>query len=225
MRATRQQRYARSKKVWSALKDTQHFRVCLGLLFLIVLGACVMSSCGGSGQTTYPGGWTDAQQNTFAFNLAQDIVTYRHQIHDPRAVNYGFAYMEITTPDGTVGSTRPEIPYVGMNSQKGPLNDTHSENKLKGWARLKLRKLGRQPQGTVINLLIFTQVQVCDACSDAVGTWARELQQDAGGPGITVNLYIWEQKQFLPAQPDRYSVQSQSDVVFGVSASTSALIP
>src|SRR6266852_1821632 len=211
-------RHKLSKKAYGVLHVTmhaQHFLVCLGflLLLLLLVSSCSAPTFGGSGQTTYPG-WSNAQQNQIALDLAQDVVKYRHQINEKRSVNYGLAYMEVTVPGGSARPFRPQIPYVGMDSPTGPLNDTHSENKLKGWALRELRNVGRLPNGIVVNLLIFTQVRVCDACAGAVGTWASQLQQAAGGTGITVNVYIWQQKRLMPSQPDGYPIRSQRDVVF-----------
>lgn len=170
----------------------------------------------GVGGSAHAGRWSDARQRQVAFDLAQAVQAYRTRIHERRRINYGDALLEAT---GISRSFRPPNPFDGMDSPSGAINDTHSETKLKGWALATIRKnLQNLPAGSVINVLIFTQVKVCPDCRRNIQQWATQLQQ-AAPPGITVFLFIWQQTNFAIDHPDQTPVNSPNDVELAVSRS------
>lgn len=163
------------------------------LIILAALGAIYfylipfLASSGVGGNNPSSGGWSAAQQQQIAFTLAQQVQDYRQRIYEARRINYGDAYL---TASGIAQPFRPKQPVEGMNAPNPPQNDTHSETMLKGWALYIIRKnLQSLPSGSVINILIFTQVKVCPDCRRDIQTWAKQLQQ-AASTGVVVNLYI-----------------------------------
>src|SRR5205823_3414361 len=151
-----------------------------------------------------------------AFDLAQNVQNYRHRINERRRINYGDAYIEAS---GITSPFRPPNPFDGMDSPSGAKNDTHSEAKLKGWALTTIRRnLQQLPNGSTINVLIFTQVKTCPDCRRNVQAWAKQLQQ-VTPPSVIVYLYIWQQANFDIDHPDQTLVTSPSDVEPAVSGS------
>lgn len=207
------------------LEPKQSQRFWWVLLILIASLACIylyvipfLASKGGSSNTgnTNSHSWSDTQQRQIAFNLAQNIQSYRQHINERRRINYGDAYLDAT---GITTPFRPPNPFDGMDSPIGAKNDTHSEAKLKGWALATIRKnLQNLPSGSVIRVLIFTQVKMCPDCRKAVPTWVKQLQQVAP-TGVTVYLYIWQQTNFDIDHPDHTPVKSQNDIEPTISAS------
>lgn len=142
------------------------------LIFIVLYGLPALSSISNEQPNA---GWSEGQQREIAFELAQNIESYRNKINEKRRINYGDAYMSATA---TSTIFRPPIPFDGMNSPLGAKNDTHSEAKLKGWALTTIRKnLQNLPSGSTINVLIFTQVKVCPVCRASIQQWANQLNK------------------------------------------------
>ncbi len=187
------------------------------LLIIIASLACIyfyiipfLASAGaGSAKGSSASQWSPAQQQSIAFTLAQSVQNYRLRINERRRINYGDAFMQIA---GTTQQFRPPNPFDGMDAPSGPRNSLHSEAKLKGWALATLRsKLQHLPTGSVINILIFTQVKVCPDCRGELQAWATQLQQVAPS-GVTIFLYIWQQTDFDIDHPDHTPVTSLSQI-------------
>lgn len=192
------------------------------LIIIAALGAIYfylipfLASSGGGSKNNASSAWSAAQQRQIAFQLAQNVQDYRQRIHEGRRINYGDAILQAS---GIAQPFRPKQPMPGMNAPNPPQNDTHSENMLKGWALYTIRKsLQQLPAGSVINLLIFTQVKVCPDCRRDIQTWAKQLQQ-AAPAGVSVNLSIWQQTNFDIDHPDQTPVRSPDEVEFAVSSS------
>jgi hypothetical protein len=86
----------------------------------------------GSAGNSFSDGWSASQQRQIALTLAQNVQRYRQSIHEQRCINYGDALL-VTT--GIKPPFRLQQTYEGMDSKSGAKNDTHSETRLKGWAR------------------------------------------------------------------------------------------
>ena len=203
-----QPRQEQSQRFWSVLLI---LIALLGFVYFYIIPFLSSSHTGSDG-------WSDTQQRQIAFDLAQNVQSYRQQLNEHRRINYGDAYLEAT---GIATPFRPPNPFDGMDSPSGAKNDTHSEAKLKGWALATIRRsLQSLPSGSIINVLIFTQVKTCPECRKAVPTWVQQLRQVAPS-GVRVNLYIWQQTNFNIDHPDQTPVRSSSDVEPAVSASAS----
>lgn len=192
------------------------------LIILAALGAIYfylipyLASSSNENQGNASKGWSIERQRQIAFTLAQNVQGYRQRIHEGRRINYGDASLVAT---GIEQPFRPKQPAAGMNAPNPPQNDTHSETTLKGWAIYTIRKsLQNLPAGSVINLLIFTQVKVCPDCRRDIQTWAKQLQQVAP-TGVIVNVAIWQQTNFDIDHPEQTPVESPNGVEFAVSSS------
>lgn len=138
------------------------------LILLAVLGFTYFYVLPFLSSHTGSDGWSETQRRQIAFDLAQNVQRYRHQLNERRRINYGDASLEAT---GVATPFRPPNPFDGMDSPSGAKNDTHSEAKLKGWALATIRRsLQTLPSGSIINVLIFTQVKTCPECRKAVPT-------------------------------------------------------
>lgn len=161
----------------------------------------------------------DSQQE--AFQLAQDTQAYRMKLFQQgRSIknNLGYASITITYTDGTKARR-----YVQLTSDGSPLPfagydpyTSHSEFFAHGWVKGTLRSL--RQSGTAlthvasVDIVIFSQVRVCDDCRKAMVGWLREFKVDAGTDAVS--LTIWQlTRGFDPAKLQQgRSVTSPSDV-------------
>lgn len=143
----------------------------------------------------------DAQQE--AFLLAQQAEQKRQAV--PFAGNYANAFFLVCFTDTSRPSVRDGVrPVQGFYDKTNPVASwkTHSEQGVYTFLRLKMGGLGIDPaQILALDVVIFSQVRVCDPCQQSMINWQAGLRLAAK----ISNLYlsIWDltfSAGFDPAQ-------------------------
>lgn len=177
------------------------------LLLVIVVGLAFavwsLSAVGTATTTTTkstdgycPG--VDLQQE--AFLLAQQAELTRKA--SPYAGNYADAWFGVCFTNGTTlfGGIRP---MRGFNNEGNPATNftTHSEQAVYVFLQRKLAGLKLDAEQVVaIDVVIFSQVQVCSPCQTSMISWQESLRQAAGTQNLFLSVWDLGNNGFDPAK-------------------------
>ena len=155
-----------------------------------------------------------------AYSLAQAAQDYRQ--HHPQAVNYGLASITLFydnapsrrfVPTDQRGFIQPFRGYTDPVLE----NQTHSEFFARKWILTTLGVLKRTgiitAHITEIDVVIFSQVIVCPPCANAMVSWQREFQVEAGKSNLFLSIWqIIDGKGYSPAKLPQGKPVQQSDI-------------
>ncbi len=128
-----------------------------------------------------------------------------HRRRNKSTNNYCLVQLYITTAGKIYeGPSHIAVGY-GENS-----NENHCEQILLRWVQyFGLPEVFSQyhlNSVNEINILLFSQVRVCDPCQRSFPSWRQQLQQQVGsqpgGSGVRLGLYVWH---IVPGSPSGFS--------------------
>jgi hypothetical protein len=160
------------------------------LALIVLLCACGSNSIQFKGQGTPVPSFNPG---SYVYALAQQAESYRRR--NPSSNNYCVIAIYITRPGAITAGPNHVFSGFGQDS-----NQNHCEQVALRWVLFTAfpRQVfpGKLTGVLEINLLLFSQVRVCNPCQQSFPVWKQQLQQQVrqqpGGNAVLLGLYTWE---------------------------------
>lgn len=176
--------------------------VIASLLFILFYVIPFLSS-----QGVGTSGYSDEHEE--AYQLAQLVQAYRKK--HPSPGNYAQAAIRQKYNDGTTSKWDTSNIYEGFDDVDGE-NSTHSEQYAHQWVLNTIKiytKRTSWSQVIGLDIVFYSQVQVCKKCQIDMRSWPNTYQKSAAKP---IGVTIWEHTRFFIKTPSTGSVSSEEDV-------------
>ena len=144
-----------------------------------------------------------------AYQLAQSVQAYRKR--HPSPGNYAQVAIRQKYNDATSSKWDTSDIYEGFDDIDGE-NSTHSEQYAHQWILSTIDIYKRRTswsQVTGLDIVFYSQVQVCRKCQIDMRSWPNAYQKSATKP---ILVTIWEHSRFFIKTPNTGSVSSEEDI-------------